>query len=268
MDNFYLSEYGWQWVLPEGFERSDTLLSDSMFGISRSAVFQSKQRREVQLSWSVLNGPPVDYATDARFKSIIGDRDPINNARLIDVLTGIVPLTGALKESRCVRLPDNADAVEIIFEQPLKGTNEPQMFYILLFPLEPAAVDRGADFSYSSLTQFVDPITNQLIVLSPVLLGERINPETGDVCQVYQAGHDRYQRIIMSAKRSEFEEVLGEVRRSARSFHYKTRQRPRRDSWQDATQLYQDEMINSFEALAKPPAGLTDEDIAASRSRG
>lgn len=267
MDDFYTSEYGWQWVLPEGFERVDIMRSSNMYGISRSAIFQSKQHREVHLSWAVLNGPPVDYAADARFKSIICDRDPINIARLIDVLAGIVPLTGALKEARIVRLPDNADAVEVIFEQQLKDINEPQMFYMLLFPLEPAAIDRGADFSYSSLTQFVDPITNQLIVLSPVLLGERVNPETGDVCQIYQMGHDRYQRIIMSARRSLFEEVLKEVRSAAHGFHYKTRQRPLRDSWQDATQLYQDEMSHSFEALANPPAGLTDEDIAASRSQ-
>ncbi|MBY0547975.1 MAG: hypothetical protein K2W95_11830 [Candidatus Obscuribacterales bacterium] len=267
MDDFYTSEFGWQWVLPEGFERIDTLRSNDMYGVSRSAVFSSKQHSEVHLSWSVLNGPPVDYATDARFKAIISDRAPINAERLIDVLSGIMPITGVPKETSCVRLPDNTDAVELITEQQLKNIDEQQMHYILLFPLEPAATDRGANFAYNSSTQFVDPITNQLIVLSPVLLGERVSPETGDVCQVYQLGHDRYQRIIMSARRSDFEEILSEVRRAAHGFHYKTKPRPIRDSWPDATRLYQDAMSDSFEALKNPPAGLTDQDIAVLRNQ-
>ena len=266
-EDFYISEFGWQWVLPYGFERKNTLRLSDMYGVSPSATFCSTRHRQVHLSWSILNGPPVDYVTDARFKSIIADRDPVNTNRLVDVLADIMPLAGVLQEARCVRLPDNSDAIEMTLIQQGAHLDEPQMLYALLFPVEPAATERGDDFPYSTLTQFVDPITSQLIVLSPVLLGERLNPETGDVCQVYQVGHDRYQRIIMSAKRSDFEEVISEVRRAARGFHYKTRQRSLRNSWQDAAQLYQDEMTISFEALANPPAGLTDEDIAASRTR-
>lgn len=260
-DEYFTSKYGWQWIMPSGFSVVERHETSSMFGVAAVETFKHEQFSDARLSWAVLAGPPVDYITDARFKSLVADRDPVNLSRLVDILPGIMPPAGELVEAHALRLADHSPAVEMTQIRPGKQSAEPIHLYVLLCSLEPAAIDRGPDFDYHSVRQYCDPITNQIIVLSPVPLGERVNPETKEIQRIFQVGHDRYQRIAFSAPQAKFQALIGSVKRAARGFHYKMKVRSLRNSWQDASQLLHEEMNASFEQLKNPPPGLRDADI-------
>lgn len=236
-----------------------------MFGASSSVGFKHEEFSDVHLNWGVLNGAPVEYTTDARFKSLVCDKDPVNIPRLADILLGIMPPAGEILEAHAIKLPDQASAVEMVQTRKVRPA-ERIVLYVLLFALEPPATDRGPDFDYDSLRQYCDPVTNQLIMLSPVSLGERLNPSAKDIHRVFQVGHDRYQRIVFSAPEQKFHSMLPAIRRTAHSFHYKVRTRSPRHNWQDAAQLIHEEMNASFEVLNNPPAGLRDEDIGRTKT--
>lgn len=258
-EEVYLSRFGWQWIAPPGFTPLPQPVTNHMYSPSLSMCFKHESP-DVHLSWAVLNGPPVDYITDARFKSLVSDKDPVNLPRLADILLGILPPAGEITEAHALKLADHSPAVEMT-QVRVQRSGEPIHLYVLLFPLEPAAADRGPDFDYHAMRQFSDPITKQVIILSPVSLGERLNPETKEVQRIFHVGHDRYQRVIFSAPQTIFQSLIASVKRSARAFHYKTRVRAERHNWQDAVQMLHEEMNTSFEVLKNPPPGLRDEDI-------
>ena len=263
-EDMYVSQFGWQWATPTGFTPIETERQNKMYGVARAVNFYSSANADVHLSWSVLNGPPVDYITDARFKSLAADRDPVNINRLADILTAILPPAGDIVEAHALKLPDHSDAIEMIQVCPGDKQVEPLMLYVLLFALEPPASERGTTFAYNAMRQFCDPVTNQLIVLSPVPLGEKLNPVTGEIYRIFQVGHDRYQRIIFSAPAQKFNQLLSSIKRAARQFHYTIRCRPARENWQDSAQRYHENLSKDFEELLDPPEGLRNDDRTAS----
>lgn len=260
MDDQYNSPFGWQWSMPAGFTALESPIRRTGYGQTDYLLFKHDDHKDVHLSWAVLNGPPVDYVTDARFKSLIADRDPVNLNRLYDILLGILPPAGEIIEAKTVKLADHAGAVEII-QRRAASPAEPVHLYVLLFPLEPPAIDRGPNFDGYSLRQIADPITNQIMILSPVCISERLNPDTNEVQQVFQSGHDRYQRVIFSGAERKFAQLMPSIRRSARGFHYRTRAKNPVSNRIESIQSLHEQMNLSFEPLGNPPQGIRDEDL-------
>jgi hypothetical protein len=260
MEDGYTSDFGWQWSMPAGFSPLQSTKRQTSYGEADSLLFLHNEHKEVHLSWAVLNGPPVDYVTDARFKSLIADRDPVNIKRLYDILLGILPPAGEIIEGKSLKLADQTGAVEMIQKRTI-NVEEPIHLYILLFPLEPTTTDRGPHFDGYSVRQVADPITNQILVLSPVCISERLNPDTNEVQQIFQSGHDRYQRIIFSAPEKKFSRLMPSVRRSARGFHYKVRAKSPIANRIDAIHNQHEQMNLSFQPLSNPPEGLRDKDL-------